>query len=77
MSMTVREIVSEAQQLSREQISELLDLLLAERFSQPDQEIDAAWREETRRRVAQIQSGAVKGIPSDHVMGELRQITGL
>jgi putative addiction module component (TIGR02574 family) len=77
MSMTLQQIVSEARQLPRDQISELFDLLLAESFAQPDPENDAAWRVETSRRVAEIQSGRVKGIPGEQVMAELRQIVGL
>lgn len=77
MSMTLKQIMCEARQLPREEISELCDLLLAESFAQPDQDIDAAWRVETHRRVEEIESGKVKGIPSEQVMAELRQIAGL
>ena len=75
--MTVDQIVAEARQLPREQKSELFDWLLAEFFAQPDPEIDAAWRVETRRRIEEIQSGRVQGIPGEQVMGELRKIVGL
>jgi putative addiction module component (TIGR02574 family) len=75
--MTVQQIVNEARQLPREQMSELFDLLLAESFAQPDPEIDAAWREETRRRVTEIRSGQVQGIPGEQVMAEVRRIVGL
>lgn len=77
MSMTVEQIVTEARQLPREKKAELFDLLLVETFAQPDPEIDAAWRAETRRRIAEIESGKVKGIPGEQVMAELRQIVGL
>jgi len=76
-SMTVDQIVAEARQLPREQQSELFDWLLAESFAQPDSEIDAAWRVETRRRIEEIQRGKVQGIPGEQVMGELRKIVGL
>jgi putative addiction module component (TIGR02574 family) len=75
--MTPQQIMSEARQLPRAEISELFDLLLAESFAQPDPEIDAAWRVETRRRIAEIESGKVQGIPGEQVMAELRQIVGL
>jgi putative addiction module component (TIGR02574 family) len=75
--MTLQQIMSEARQLPREQVSELFDLLLAESFTQPDPEIDAAWRVETRRRIEEIQSGKVQGIPAEQVMAELRKIVGL
>ena len=55
----------------------MFDWLLAESFAQPDPEIDAAWRVETRRRIEEIQSGKVQGIPGEQVMGELRKIVGL
>jgi putative addiction module component (TIGR02574 family) len=74
--MTVQQIVNEARQLPREEMSELFDRLLAESFAQPDPEIDAAWREETRRRVADIRSGRVQGIPGEQVMAEVRRIVG-
>ncbi len=77
MSMTVDQIVAEARQLPREKKTELFDLLLVESFAQPDSEIDAAWRIETRRRIAEIESGQVQGIPGEQVMAELRQIVGL
>lgn len=77
MPMTLQQIMSEARQLPREQISQLFDLLLAESFAQPDPEIDAAWRSDVRRRINEIETGKVKGIPGDEVMAELRQIVGL
>lgn len=77
MSMTVEQIVAEARQLPREKKTELFNLLLVESFAQPDPEIDAAWRVETRRRIAEIESGKVQGIPGEQVMAELRQIVGL
>jgi putative addiction module component (TIGR02574 family) len=77
MSMTVEQIVAEARQLPAAQKNELFDWLLVESFAQPDPEVDAAWRLETRRRIAEIENGKVQGIPGDQVMAELRQIVGL
>ncbi len=77
MSMSIDQIVAEVRQLPKEKKTELFDLLLVETFAQPDPEIDAAWRIETRRRIAEIEGGQVKGIPGEQVMAELRQIVGL
>lgn len=77
MPMTPEQIVAEARQLPTEQMNELVDQLLAECFARPDPEIDDAWRNETRRRVAEIQSGKVVGIPGEEVMSEVRKIVGL
>jgi putative addiction module component (TIGR02574 family) len=75
--MTLPQIVNEARQLPPEQLDELFDLLLTESYAQPDPKTDAAWRSEIRRRIEEIESGKVKGIPGDEVMKELRQIVGL
>jgi hypothetical protein len=57
MSVTPQQIMSEARQLLREELSELVDLLLAEFFALPEPEIDSAWRVEIRRRIEEIESG--------------------
>jgi putative addiction module component (TIGR02574 family) len=76
MSMTVDEIVAEARQLPPGQIGDLFDWLLAESFAVPTPEADAAWRTEVRRRLAEMDSGAVTGVPAERVMAELREIAG-
>ncbi|MDR2675842.1 MAG: addiction module protein [Opitutaceae bacterium] len=75
--MIIEQIMTEARQLPRDQISELFDLLRAESFAQPDAGVEQAWKTETRQRIAEIESGAVRGIPGDEVMAELRAIVGL
>jgi putative addiction module component (TIGR02574 family) len=41
-----------------------------------DPVIDQAWKQETRRRVAEIESGAVKAIPGEEVSTRIRKIVG-
>ena len=41
-----------------------------------DPEIDAAWKQEIQRRIAEIESGEEAGIDGDEVMADLRQIVG-
>lgn len=76
MSMSVEQIVREARQLPREQAAELFDRLLVETFATPDPEIDGAWRQEIRRRIADIENGREPGLDGDQVMMELRKIVG-
>ncbi len=76
MAMSVEQIVREARQLPQEQAAELFDRLLVETFTQPDPEIESAWRQEIRRRIADIESGREPGVDGDEVMAELRKITG-
>jgi hypothetical protein len=76
MAMTLDQILTEARQLPREQSAVLIDRLLAESVDQPDMEIEAAWKAETRRRVAEIESGAEAGVEGDKAMAELRRVVG-
>jgi putative addiction module component (TIGR02574 family) len=76
MSMTLHELVNEARRLPPGQMAELFDVLLAETFAAPDAVTEAAWRQETQRRVAEIQDGRITGVPGEMVMAELRRIVG-
>ena len=76
MSLTLDQIVEEARQLPREQTAELIDRLLAETVDKPDVDIENAWKVETRRRIAEIESGAEPGIPGEQAMAELRRVVG-
>ena len=53
--------------LTLEERCELTETLVA--MAEP--EVEEAWKDETRRRIAELESGAVKGIPADEVMAEL------
>lgn len=55
-------------QLSQEDKRELASYLLEE--SGPD--IHPAWKDEIRRRMADVESGAEKGIPASEVMARLK-----
>ncbi len=74
MPMTLEQIVEEARRLPTEQVVELVD-----RLSQGlrlTSEIEEGWKTETRRRVAEIQAGKVRGIPGSEVSGRIRRIVG-
>jgi putative addiction module component (TIGR02574 family) len=74
MPMTLDQVVAETRQWPPGQVAELVDRLTTE--LQPDAEVEAAWRTETRRRVAEIESGRVEGIPGEVVSARVRQIVG-
>jgi putative addiction module component (TIGR02574 family) len=73
----VDHLLNEAMKLTEAQRAELAHRLLEtvseEDVHAIDPEIDAAWREEARRRSAQLRSGEVKGIPWEEAR---RQIFG-
>jgi putative addiction module component (TIGR02574 family) len=39
-------------------------------------EIESAWKQETRRRLAELESGKVQAVPGDVVSSRIRKIVG-
>ena len=74
MPMTVDQIVEEACHLPTEQVVELVDRLSHGLHLSPG--IEESWRAETRRRVADIEAGKVKGIPGPEVSARIRKLVG-
>ena len=40
-------------------------------------EVEAAWKTEINRRIAEIEEGKVQGIPVEEVLAQARKIVGL
>ena len=76
MPMTLDQIIEEAHRLSREQVAELIDRLTLELHQTIDPSLEDAWKQETRRRVKEIESGSVQGVPGDDVSLRIRKIVG-
>jgi len=76
MPITVDKIVEEARSLPREQIAELVDRLTISLYETLDTGVEDAWKTESRRRIAEIESGKEQGIPGDEVSARVRRIIG-
>jgi putative addiction module component (TIGR02574 family) len=74
MPMTLDQIVEEARHLPIEQIVELMDRLSEGLHLSPG--IEESWKAETRRRVADIETGKVQGIPGREVSARIRKVVG-
>lgn len=74
MSMTLDQIIEEARHWPPDRVAELVDRLTQELQRAP--EIEAAWRSETRRRVAEIENGQVQGVSGEIVAARIRKIVG-
>jgi len=72
MPITLDEIVKETRNWPPEQVGELLDRL-TEDLHASDPEIEAAWKTEVDRRIEEIQSGKVKGIPPEEVSARIQK----
>jgi putative addiction module component (TIGR02574 family) len=74
MSLSVDEIASEVEKLPLAKREELLHRLTVLTDADPaasQDEIDAAWEQELKRRIDEVDSGKVKMIPADEVFAEL------
>lgn len=75
MSLPVRALLAEAQNLPRHELDELISGLLAQRDADTQdtpEVIAAAWDEEISRRVDAMERGEVKWIDGDEALARLR-----
>lgn len=76
MPMTLEQIVEETRSWPPEKVGELVGRLTEDLFvSEP--ETEAAWQTEISRRVEEIQTGKVQGIPLEQSLARIRKIAGL
>lgn len=68
----LEDLEREARKLSHADRARLIESLLA--TLEEDREIEEAWREEIRRRTAEIDAGEADLIPADQVLAELDTI---
>ena len=76
MSLTLDQIVEEAQQWPDDVVAELVDRLMLARHGVSEPALSPAWRSTVARRVEEIRSGKVEGIPGEVVSARIRQIIG-
>lgn len=76
MSLTLDQIVEETRHWPTEKVGELVGRL-TEDLHASDPETEAAWQTEIDRRIEEIQSGRVQGIPVEESLARIRQIAGL
>ena len=74
MDSTVEELASQAISLNAEDRACLADLLLASLPDDSEADVVAAWDEEIRLRVAEVEDGTVELIPAEQVHAELRML---
>ena len=69
----VEELSRKALSLSPEERVQLAEKLLAT-VQEVDAEVEAAWDEEIKRRIAEIENGTAKLIPAEDVFAEVRRL---
>ena len=74
--MTLDQIVEATHQLPADVVAELVDRILLDRHGGIEPEIEAAWKGEISRRIEQIETGKVQGIPVEESLARIRKIIG-
>jgi putative addiction module component (TIGR02574 family) len=76
MPMSLEQIVEETRQLPPDVVAELVDRILVARHGGMESSVEAGWRQETRRRLEEIESGQVQGISGEEVSARIRKNLG-
>ena len=76
MSVTVDKLLRQALELDPKAREELATLLLESVPGESQEEVDAAWDATIRRRVQELESGAVQTIPWEDVRRKLLRSEG-
>ena len=75
MRETLDDVTMQALRLPAEERAELASVLLASLDGEPEDdpaEVERLWIEEVERRLEELRSGKVKGIPAEEVFAKLR-----
>lgn len=76
MSLTLDQIVEESQHWPEDVVAELVDRIMLAKHGGLDAGIDAAWRRTAHRRLAELESGQVQGVPLEETLAKARAILG-
>ncbi|MDR3459979.1 MAG: addiction module protein [Verrucomicrobiae bacterium] len=77
MPITLDQIVEETRELPAEVVAELIDRILVARHGGMEPSVAGSWKTETDRRISEIESGKVKGVPLEESLARARKIAGL
>lgn len=74
--MTVDQILKEASNLPPQEVAELVDRLTLNLHHAIEPTIESAWKQETCRRIAELESGHVQLLSGERVSETIRKIVG-
>lgn len=77
MPMTLEQLVEESRQLPQDVRAELVEGILLAGHGGIEPDVEESWKQETRCRVAEIQSGQAHGVPLDEALADARKRAGL
>jgi putative addiction module component (TIGR02574 family) len=76
MPITLDQIVEETREMPAEVVAELIDRIMVARHGGIEPSVAESWKTEIDRRIAEIESGKVKGVPLEESLARARKIAG-
>jgi putative addiction module component (TIGR02574 family) len=76
VALSADQIVEETTDSPGDAVADLVDRILRAKYGEVDPLVDKAWHEEIWRRIADLESGKVQGIPLEEILAKARKITG-
>jgi putative addiction module component (TIGR02574 family) len=74
--MTIEQIVEETRLWPEDVVADLVDRIMLAKHGVDTPALSAAWQPVVARRVEEIRSGKVQGIPGEVVSARIRKIVG-
>ena len=74
MPITLDQIVEETREMPGEVVAELIDRIMAARHGGIEPSAIESWKAETDRRIAEIESGKVKGVTPEENAARIQRI---
>jgi putative addiction module component (TIGR02574 family) len=75
MQLSADQLVEETSDWPVDAVADLVDRILR-KCGEVDPLVDKAWHQEIGRRIADLESGKVQGIPLEETLAKARKITG-
>lgn len=77
MPISLDQIVEETREMPAEVVAELVDRIMMARHGGVEPSVEAAWKTEIDRRISEIETGKVNGVPLEESLARARKIAGL
>ena len=74
MPITLDQIVEETREMPGEVVAELIDRIMVARHGGVESSVAESWKTETDRRIAEIESGKVKGVTPEENAARIQKI---
>jgi putative addiction module component (TIGR02574 family) len=74
MPMTLDQIVEETRHMPPDVVAELVDRILVARHGASEPDAAAAWKKEIGKRIEDIETGKMKGIPVEESLAKIRNL---